>query len=482
MLNTLNLRLLQFLMGLNESYAQSNNQIMMMSPTPNINKVYTMIISEESRRSLTISSHTVDNQENTTLFSSGNNGAYNPKNIALFTSKGGPNSMNKFRTRKKTSYCNYCNYKGHTRETCYKLNGYPSDFKSKKKYNLAGNFAKDSQGMHTWSTVKASNLGSTGGNFWGTITNFAGSTSANGATSHSQNQSSSVGVPHFTPELYSQILQLLGKGSENNEATMAAGMDNNVTDVTDEAVRFIKSIVDSGATNHMDLFSGKVKEIGKEDSRLYVLTSNSRLQAVDSSGKDTSTSLVVNTIKEKDVHGDVWGPYRVPTHDGKRFWEECVLIAVYLINMLPTSALKDKSKTLFKLLHGKPPSLDHLRVFGCLGYVTDLRKEDKFSPRAVPAIFLGYSITQKGYKIYTTYSRNFLVSRDVVFKEEVFPFQYLDTPVTSLFLVLDLSTLSSSNYRQDIPNPATSSAYPTITTNEETIIPSDIHVSSDRSS
>ncbi|XP_075098891.1 uncharacterized protein LOC142175794 [Nicotiana tabacum] len=163
-------RLLQFLMGLNESYAQSSNQIMMMSPSPTINKAYAMIISEESRRSLTTSTHTVDNQENTTLFSSGNNGAYNP---------------------------------GHTRETCYKLNGYPPDFKSKKKYNPAGNFAKDSQCVHTGSTVKASNLGPTGGYFGGTTTNFAGSTSTTGDAFYSQNQSNPVGVPHFTPEQYS---------------------------------------------------------------------------------------------------------------------------------------------------------------------------------------------------------------------------------------------------------------------------------------
>ncbi|OIT07942.1 hypothetical protein A4A49_00795 [Nicotiana attenuata] len=102
----------------------------------------------------------VNNQENTALFSSGNSGAYN---IALFTSKGGPNSMNNFRTRKNTLYCDYCNFKGQTRETCYKLNGYPPHFKSKKEYNSAGNFAKDSQIVHTGSTVKASNLGPTGG-------------------------------------------------------------------------------------------------------------------------------------------------------------------------------------------------------------------------------------------------------------------------------------------------------------------------------
>ncbi|KAG5617883.1 hypothetical protein H5410_017707 [Solanum commersonii] len=30
-------------------------------------------------------------------------------------------------------YCDYCNWKGHVRSTCYKLHGYPTDWKGKRK-------------------------------------------------------------------------------------------------------------------------------------------------------------------------------------------------------------------------------------------------------------------------------------------------------------------------------------------------------------
>ncbi|XP_070056649.1 uncharacterized protein [Nicotiana tomentosiformis] len=70
-------RLLQFLMGLIESYAQSSNHILNMSPILSINKAYSMIISEESRRSLANHSSNV---------------AEIHKGTALFTSKGHPNS------------------------------------------------------------------------------------------------------------------------------------------------------------------------------------------------------------------------------------------------------------------------------------------------------------------------------------------------------------------------------------------------------
>ncbi|KAK4722799.1 hypothetical protein R3W88_013032 [Solanum pinnatisectum] len=45
-------RLLQFLTGLNDSYAQSRSQILLMSPTPSINQAYSMVVSEENQRSL----------------------------------------------------------------------------------------------------------------------------------------------------------------------------------------------------------------------------------------------------------------------------------------------------------------------------------------------------------------------------------------------------------------------------------------------
>nr|XP_009765169.1 PREDICTED: uncharacterized protein LOC104216749 [Nicotiana sylvestris] len=158
-------RLLQFLMGLNESYAQSSNQILNMPLIPSINKAYSMIISEENRRSLANhSSNIAKNHEGTTLFTSKGHlnssqfanksghtpyssspASYSPRpqnhNQVLFNNKRGSYPTNNFKQRKNQLYCDYCNFKGHTRKTCYKLNGYPSDFKSKKKYPSANSVA-----------------------------------------------------------------------------------------------------------------------------------------------------------------------------------------------------------------------------------------------------------------------------------------------------------------------------------------------------
>uniref|UniRef100_M1DMB9 Uncharacterized protein n=1 Tax=Solanum tuberosum TaxID=4113 RepID=M1DMB9_SOLTU len=45
-------RLMQFLLGLNESYNQCRSQIMMSDPPPRVNKAYSLVLAEESQRIL----------------------------------------------------------------------------------------------------------------------------------------------------------------------------------------------------------------------------------------------------------------------------------------------------------------------------------------------------------------------------------------------------------------------------------------------
>ena len=86
-----------------------------------------------------------------------------------------------------------------------------------------------------------------------------------------------------------------------------------------------------------------------------------------------------------------------------KFWGECVMTAVYLINRLPSKLLK--FKTPFEILHSHPPSLSHLRVFGCLTYASSTPSSDKFKAKVVSGVFIVYSSTQKGYKLYDLHSK-----------------------------------------------------------------------------
>ncbi|KAJ9538497.1 LOW QUALITY PROTEIN: hypothetical protein OSB04_031230 [Centaurea solstitialis] len=62
------------------------------------------------------------------------------------------------------------------------------------------------------------------------------------------------------------------------------------------------------------------------------------------------------------------------------FWGECVLMATYIINRIPSKVINDK--TPYEVLFGRLPEYDHMRVFGCLAYYKYTETNgDKFEPR-----------------------------------------------------------------------------------------------------
>jgi len=71
---------------------------------------------------------------------------------------------------------------------------------------------------------------------------------------------------------------------------------------------------------------------------------------------------------------------KLQSHVPSRFWGDCIQTAVYLLNRLPTGVLDGQSP--YEVLFGKPPSIEHIKVFGCLCFASTLPRGDKFEARA----------------------------------------------------------------------------------------------------
>ena len=96
----------------------------------------------------------------------------------------------------------------------------------------------------------------------------------------------------------------------------------------------------------------------------------------------------------------------------KKFWAEAVNTAVYLLNRLPTRALKDQ--TSYEAWFNKKPEVKHLKVFGCVCYsLIPEVKRGKLDEKASVGIFLGYSTVTKGYRIFNLKDEKVHVCRDV---------------------------------------------------------------------
>ena len=112
--------IMQFLMGLNVSYAQTQTQIFMMNSFPLILKVFALVGQEKRQHII-----------NQGPFSPINSLVPNISNssTSIATTSFSPNSA--LKPRRERPQCSHCDIQGHIVNKCYKLHGYLPGYKPK---------------------------------------------------------------------------------------------------------------------------------------------------------------------------------------------------------------------------------------------------------------------------------------------------------------------------------------------------------------
>lgn len=107
------MKLMQFLNGLDDSFNQVKSHILLTDPLPNVKTAFAIVSREESNQRGGSSSSVSTNKSQPTAFF------------------GKLNDQKRGKLRNPNLQCKHCGAKGHTIERCYKLIGFPKDFKSR---------------------------------------------------------------------------------------------------------------------------------------------------------------------------------------------------------------------------------------------------------------------------------------------------------------------------------------------------------------
>lgn len=109
-------------MGLNESYSQIRSSILARYPIVTVNEAQAVVSQEESQRTLGV----VDAKEAVTLQAEKSQ-TYKP---SPRKEPGASSGLQRF-----DLFCEYCGYRNHKKDNCYRLIGYPPGFQSHKRDN-----------------------------------------------------------------------------------------------------------------------------------------------------------------------------------------------------------------------------------------------------------------------------------------------------------------------------------------------------------
>ncbi|XP_042958217.1 uncharacterized protein LOC122293829 [Carya illinoinensis] len=128
-------KVMQFLIGLDDSYDSVRAQILLQDPLPPLNRVLSLVQQEERRRQL----HSIPAPLAMATKTSEIRNSRRERHFCSHYNISGHSLEHCFKANPNLPICNHCRIPGHTREKCYKLNGFPSGHKNNSKYKSNAN-------------------------------------------------------------------------------------------------------------------------------------------------------------------------------------------------------------------------------------------------------------------------------------------------------------------------------------------------------
>ncbi|XP_071715209.1 uncharacterized protein [Rutidosis leptorrhynchoides] len=311
------IKLMQFLMGLDESYSSVRSNILLIDPLPSVKTAFAIVSREESHRtsSQTSSYGSVKNQNSAFLVSKTFD---NKRRIS-----NGPNPNLK---------CTKCKRLGHTIERCYEIVGYPpgwvkrNDTKSVVSNNSVPAVNTSDNSSHPFSSEQISQLmsllhdQSTQGNVHANMAGHPNGTLA---------KIKKIGNLHLTNNCVLKdvlaipgycdldLRKVVGIGNEVGGLYIFdcdKGIDSNKKDMCYASTSLWHCRLGHPATQDLKLLKNSIGINPNSDNDVCDVCHKTK-QSRDPFPLSDHTSSKIGEL----VHLDVWGPYRVNSYSGFKF-------------------------------------------------------------------------------------------------------------------------------------------------------------------
>ena len=114
------------------------------------------------------------------------------------------------------------------------------------------------------------------------------------------------------------------------------------------------------------------------------------------------------------------------------FWPYAVEQATLLHNILPSSKLPNEASP-HEFITGKLPDVSKIRTWGCIVwyYLPEKDRQSKISPRAVPAVHLGYDSARSSYRVFVPSLNRITTAHHISFSETKF-MMFTDDGIASM--------------------------------------------------
>lgn len=127
-------KLIQFLSSLNDSYSTVHNSILMMAPIPSVEKAYSILIRDEKQKEVYSDCPVFSPDSVSCSASSSSNSRIHPSSQSTNRSF---NQRVNFDSKRNDFVWKYCKKSSHTIDKCFKLHGFPPEFKFTKGKRIA---------------------------------------------------------------------------------------------------------------------------------------------------------------------------------------------------------------------------------------------------------------------------------------------------------------------------------------------------------